>query len=121
MLRARTKWNMEELARRIFAGRTSLSAVLAGRRIGQHTWRKLARVLSKPEFDCARKFAANRLAVDWCFRECGSLPAPIDPKDVARFILGQETRKGEDEMRLPKNVEQFNSWLDQQRKINSIT
>ena len=117
MLRVRTGWRLASLARMIFAGRSALTLVLSGRRIGKQTWPKLARVLSKAEFDCARKFAAHNLAEDWLRNRTDG----TEVENAMRFILNQKTRKGEDEMRLPKNAGELNSWNNQQSKTKTIT
>lgn len=62
MLRGR-KATVESVAKQIFVNPKALTQVLSGKRNGTPTWNKLAKVLSKAEYDCARKFAdAARVA-----------------------------------------------------------
>jgi hypothetical protein len=54
---ARRDMSVEKLADMIFSVRTAVLQVLRGSRTGAPTWRKLKRVMSAEEFECARQFA----------------------------------------------------------------
>ena len=62
-----------DVARQIFSNTKAVVLVLGGTRPGNPTWRKLAAVLTKDEYDCARNFADQRR------------------KAAARATLGHET------------------------------
>ena len=49
-----------DVARQIFSNTKAVVLVLGGTRPGNPTWRKLAAVLTKDEYDCARNFADQR-------------------------------------------------------------
>ncbi|GEM_PF-6224176 len=113
-----------ELARMIYAGPCALSLVMNGRRVGSQTWSKLAQVLSKQEYDCAREFAAENLAAEWMRANDGELKtedAPVQQMEVARFILEQKNKKGNDTMRLPKTVAELLEWRERQNKTLAET
>lgn len=80
MLRRR-KLTIDAVAGMIFSNPKAVTLVLGGLRAGTPTWRKLAAVLSKEEYDCAHEFAGRRRAEEVVpaaspFRRNEGVPTP---------------------------------------------
>jgi len=52
--------DVTKVADLVLSGRAHLTQVLGGTRAGTHTWKRLARVLTKDEYDLAYGFACER-------------------------------------------------------------